>query len=126
MAWAFLVSAIVSEATAGALSLRMAATGRRVWYTVVVTGYLLAFAFLSLTLQRGIGIGVAYGIWTAAGVALTAVAGRFLFRGAPHRRHGRRHRLHHRGRPAGRARPHPLGPLSGGGGRTWCPGRGRG
>jgi len=79
MAWAFLVSAIVSEVTA-TLSLRTAAMGRRVWYILVVAGYLLAFAFLSLTLQRGIGIGVAYGIWTAAGVALTAVAGRFLFR----------------------------------------------
>ncbi|WP_020498040.1 DMT family transporter [Sciscionella marina] len=79
MAWVFLVLAILCEVSA-TLSLRMAATGRRVWYAVVLSGYLLSFLLLTLTLQRGIGIGVAYGIWAAAGVALTAIASKFLFR----------------------------------------------
>ena len=34
---------------------------------------------LSLALDAGMGIGVAYGIWTAVGVALTAVLSRYLF-----------------------------------------------
>lgn len=79
MAWVFLVLAILSEVGA-TLSLRVASTGRARWYVPVVSGYLLAFLFLTQTLQRGIGIGVAYGIWAATGVALTAVAGKFLFR----------------------------------------------
>ncbi|WP_031470323.1 DMT family transporter [Sciscionella sediminilitoris] len=78
MAWVFLVLAILCEVTA-TLSLRMAATGRKAWYAVVLSGYLLSFLLLTLTLQRGIGIGVAYGIWAAAGVALTAIASKFLF-----------------------------------------------
>ena len=31
-------------------------------------------------LRQGLGLGVAYGIWSAAGVALTAVASRVLFK----------------------------------------------
>jgi small multidrug resistance pump len=79
MAWVLLALAILSEVSA-TLSLRAATTGRKAWYVVVVVGYLLAFVLLTLTLQRGVGIGVAYGIWAAAGVALTAVAGKFLFK----------------------------------------------
>ncbi|GAA1659232.1 SMR family transporter [Glycomyces endophyticus] len=78
MAWAFLVAAILSE-VAASLSLKAAADGRKRWYAVVVAGYGLAFTGLTLALDRGLGIGVAYGIWVAAGVALTAVASRFLF-----------------------------------------------
>lgn len=77
-AWLLLVGAILSEVTA-TLSLRVAAGGRRAWYAVVVVGYVVAFGLLSLALDRGLGLGVAYGIWAAAGVALTAVASRLLF-----------------------------------------------
>ena len=34
---------------------------------------------LSLALNEGMGIGVAYGIWTAVGVALTAMLSKLLF-----------------------------------------------
>lgn len=78
MGWIFLVAAIVAE-VAATLSLRVASGGRNTWYTGVVMGYLLAFAFLAGTLSNGIGLGVAYGIWAAAGVALTAIASRILF-----------------------------------------------
>jgi small multidrug resistance pump len=40
----------------------------------------VAFTFLTLTLQQGMALGVAYGIWAAAGVALTAVASRIFFK----------------------------------------------
>ena len=79
MGYLFLAVAILSE-VAATLCLRTAATGRHVFYVPVVAGYLLSFAALALTLDRGIGLGVAYGIWAASGVAITAVASRLLFR----------------------------------------------
>ncbi|WP_370616690.1 DMT family transporter [Mumia sp. Pv 4-285] len=78
MAWLFLAGAILVE-VAATLSLRMAATGRRAWYAAVVTGYLVAFSCLALSLDAGMALGVAYGIWAASGVALTAVASWLLF-----------------------------------------------
>lgn len=78
MTWLFLAGAVLSEVGA-TLALRAASGGRRAWYVVVVTGYLAAFTLLALTLGTGLGIGVAYGVWAAAGVALTAVASRLLF-----------------------------------------------
>ncbi|MFD6143017.1 DMT family transporter [Promicromonospora sp. NPDC060271] len=78
MAWVFLMVAIVAEVSAS-LSLKVATEGRKRWYAVVVVGYLTAFTALSLVLDLGMGIGVAYGIWTASGVALTAVASKYLF-----------------------------------------------
>ncbi len=57
----------------------MATHGPRTWYSGVVVGYLAAFTLLSLALAGGLGIGIAYGIWAAGGVALTAVLSRVLF-----------------------------------------------
>ncbi|GAA1750453.1 hypothetical protein GCM10009767_06700 [Kocuria aegyptia] len=45
----------------------------------MVVGYVLALGLLSLALAHGLSLGVAYGIWTASGVALVAVACRLLF-----------------------------------------------
>jgi len=44
-----------------------------------MAGYLGAFALLTLALKEGLALGVAYGIWSAGGVAVTAIASRFLF-----------------------------------------------
>lgn len=77
-AWAYLVVAIFCELVA-TLSLRNAVESPR-WYAVVVPGYLVAFVFLSLALAEGMALGVAYGVWTAAGVALTALFSRVLFK----------------------------------------------
>jgi small multidrug resistance pump len=79
MAWLFLTAAILFEVS-GTLSLRMATRHRRAWYVVVVLGYLLAFLCLSGVLRQGMGLGLAYGIWTAVGIALTAIASKVLFR----------------------------------------------
>ncbi len=76
MVWLFLILAIVLEVGA-ALSLRLATDGRKLFYIAVVVGYLGAFFFLTQVLALGLGIGVAYGIWAASGVALTAVASKF-------------------------------------------------
>lgn len=79
MAWLFLVGAILTEVTA-TLSLRAAVHGRRSWYAVVAVGYVSAFALLSLSLSAGMPLGIAYGIWAAAGVAITAVASALIFK----------------------------------------------
>lgn len=78
MGWVLLAGAIGSEVLA-TVSLRVAARGRRAWYLPVALGYVIAFGLLSLALREGMPLGVAYGIWTACGVALTAVAARVLF-----------------------------------------------
>lgn len=78
IAVAALVGAIVCEVT-GTVSLRMASDGKRTWWAGVVLGYVLAFSLLSVALGAGMPLGVAYGIWIAAGVAITAVLSRLLF-----------------------------------------------
>lgn len=80
MTAALLVLAILAEVT-GTLALRQSRGLRRHrWVAVMVVAYLLAFAALALVLQRGTPVGVAYGLWAALGIVLTAVAGRVLFR----------------------------------------------
>ncbi len=54
--------------------------GRSAFYAVTALGYLIAFSFLTLALNEGMGLGVAYGIWAASGVALTAIASKALFK----------------------------------------------
>jgi small multidrug resistance pump len=78
MDWLLLAGAILAEVTA-TLSLRAATAGRPVFYVPVVLGYLAAFALLFAGLRAGLPLGVAYGTWAAVGVALTALASRFLF-----------------------------------------------
>lgn len=79
MGWVLLAIAIVTEVGA-TISLKLATDGKRLWYVAVVAGYLIAFSLLAVALTLGLPIGVAYGIWAATGVALTAVLGRVLFR----------------------------------------------
>lgn len=80
MGWVFLIGAILFEVT-GTLSMR-ASEGftKKLWIIPVVVGYLAAYGLLALVLTHGISVGVAYGIWAAVGVVLTAVAGRVLFK----------------------------------------------
>ncbi|KQO81961.1 cation transporter [Frigoribacterium sp. Leaf263] len=78
MAWVLLSIAIVCE-VAATISLKLATDGRRRWYVAVGIGYVVAFSLLGAALSLGLPIGVAYGVWAATGVALTAVLGRVLF-----------------------------------------------
>jgi small multidrug resistance pump len=76
--WSLLAAAITLEVTA-TLSLR-AAQDHPCWYALVAAGYFGAFVTLSSALRTGeIGLGVAYGIWAASGVAFTAVLASFIF-----------------------------------------------
>ncbi|WP_247826778.1 DMT family transporter [Arthrobacter antioxidans] len=78
MAYLFLIGAILFEVS-GTISLRLAIDNKR-WYASVAIGYLVSFTLLGLSLAQGMPIGIAYGIWAAAGVALTAVISKFLFK----------------------------------------------
>ena len=79
MTWAALAGAIVFELI-GTLGLRASEGFRkRVWIVPVSISYLASFYLLWLTLALGMHVGIAYGVWTACGVALVAVVARFLF-----------------------------------------------
>ncbi|MEU0499196.1 multidrug efflux SMR transporter [Mycobacterium sp. NPDC006124] len=79
MTWLVLALAISVEVFA-TLGLR-ASDGfrKRAWIAPVVAGYLASFYLLWLTLRLGMPVGVAYGVWTACGVALVAVIARYVF-----------------------------------------------
>lgn len=51
----------------------------KIWIAPVAVGYATSFYLLWLTLSLGLPVGIAYGVWTACGVALVAVLARFLF-----------------------------------------------
>jgi small multidrug resistance pump len=73
--WLFLAGAILTEVVATtALKLSEGFT-KLVPSIVVVVGYVTAFGLLSQALTRGMAIGVAYGVWSAVGVALVAIVG---------------------------------------------------
>ena len=76
-AWPALGGAIISEVSA-TLALRQA-LNQPGFYVVVGIGYALAFILLSLTLKAGMPLGVAYGLWGALGVALTALLSMLVF-----------------------------------------------
>ena len=76
-AWPALGGAIISEVSA-TLALRQA-LNQPGFYVMVGIGYALAFILLSLTLKAGMPLGVAYGLWGALGVAVTAVRSLLVF-----------------------------------------------
>ena len=78
MSWLFLAGAILAE-VAATRARKVAASGRARWCAPGVGGEAATFVLLSLALDRGMALGVAYGIWAAVGVALTALLSRPLF-----------------------------------------------
>src|SRR3954470_13843464 len=77
--WLALTGAILIEVVA-TLALR-ASDGfrKRAWLLPVIAGYAASFYLLWLSLSLGMPVGIAYGVWTACGVALVAVLARYLF-----------------------------------------------
>lgn len=76
--WLFLIAAIGLEVM-GSLSMK-AGLDHPAWYLLTALGYAGAFTFIIFVLRLGMPLGVSYGIWAASGVALTAVASKFLFK----------------------------------------------
>jgi len=77
--WLVLAAAIGVEVFA-TLGLRASEGFRKkAWIAPVVLAYLVSFYLLWLTLALGLPVGIAYGVWTACGVALVAVIARYVF-----------------------------------------------
>ncbi|WP_144794030.1 multidrug efflux SMR transporter [Kocuria palustris] len=75
--WIVLVAAVCCE-VAGSLSLRAAIEDPR-WFALVAVAYVAAFTLLREAMRRGMPLGVAYGVWGALGVALTALMSAAVF-----------------------------------------------
>lgn len=79
MMWLTLAGGIVLEVFS-TLGLR-ASDGfrKRAWIAPVIVGYVASFALISWTLSLGMPVGIAYGVWSACGVALVALLAKVLF-----------------------------------------------
>ena len=79
MMWLTLAGGIILEVCA-TLAMRASDGFRnRAWILPVVIGYVASFTLVSMTLSMGMPVGIAYGVWSACGVALVAVMGKVLF-----------------------------------------------
>jgi small multidrug resistance pump len=74
MGYLFLAIAIIGEVIATTF-LKFTSGERTYWwaYPIVGVGYVLAFWMLSLSLSRGVPLGIAYAIWAGVGVVLVAI-----------------------------------------------------
>ena len=80
MTWMLLAGAILTE-VAATLSLRASEGLRKErWIVPVAVFYIAAFSLLTVALANGMPVGIAYGVWAASGVALTAVGARVFFK----------------------------------------------
>ena len=77
--WLTLAGGIVLEVLS-TLGLRASEGFRkRVWIAPVIIGYVASFTLVSWTLSLGMPGGIAYGVWSACGVALVALLAKVLF-----------------------------------------------
>jgi small multidrug resistance pump len=74
----FMPAAAIGSEVAATLALK-AALDHPAWYALVVAGYVAAFLFLAVCLRLGMKIGVAYGVWGAGGVTVTAVLSAVIY-----------------------------------------------
>ena len=80
MGYIFLSLAIIGEVIATSF-LKLTSGDKAVWwaYPVVIVGYAVAFTMLSLSLGKGIPLGIAYAIWAGVGVVLVALISWLVF-----------------------------------------------
>ncbi|MGV0991838.1 MAG: DMT family transporter [Mycobacterium sp.] len=79
MSWLALFAGILVEVFS-TLGLR-ASNGFRDkrWIAPVLIGYVVSFSLVWLALHLGMPVGIAYGVWSACGVALVALLARVFF-----------------------------------------------
>lgn len=78
--WLTFAGAILLEVS-GTLAMRASdAFRKRVWILPVAVAFTLSFWLLWLTLQMGMPVGIAYGLWSAIGVVLVALIARVWFK----------------------------------------------
>jgi small multidrug resistance pump len=80
MGYVFLGLAIIGEVIATTF-LKFTSGERTIWwaYPIVGVGYVFAFWMLSLTLGRGVPLGIAYALWAGIGVVLVAIISWLVF-----------------------------------------------
>lgn len=76
--YAFLAAAIVSEVFGTNMMKASAGFTLPLETALFAVGYIVCFVFLTFSLE-GLSLGVAYGIWSGVGVALTALLGVLLW-----------------------------------------------
>lgn len=79
MNYLYLLFAIIAEVIATSALKASDGFSKLTPSLIVVTGYVVAFYFLSLTL-RTIPVGIAYAIWSGVGVVLVTIIGTVLFK----------------------------------------------
>jgi small multidrug resistance pump len=80
MMWLFLAGAIAIEVFSTLVLRVSSVSGRRLLLIPAISGYVVSFGLLSVTLSLGMPVGMAYGVWTASGVALVSILARIIFR----------------------------------------------
>ncbi|GAA1081348.1 DMT family transporter [Nocardiopsis metallicus] len=75
MAWLLLIAALLSEMVGATATGVSEGFTRPIAVLVAVPTVLAAYYLLALALKTGMAVGVAYGVWTAAGVAIVALIG---------------------------------------------------
>jgi len=81
MGYLFLAGAIIAEVIATtALKFAHGDGNKVVPYIVVTVGYVGAFFLLSLSLTRGVPLGIAYAVWAGVGVVLVVLISWLLFK----------------------------------------------
>jgi|SRR5690625_236270 len=78
MSWLYLSIAIFAEIIATSALKNAAGFTRLIPTAITLTGYTIAFFFLSLSL-RSIPIGVAYAVWSGVGIVAIALIGLWFF-----------------------------------------------
>ncbi len=79
MSWLYLAIAIAAEIVA-TTALKASEGFTRLYPTLItITGYLLAFYCLALTL-RVIPVGIAYAVWSGAGIVAISLIGYLIFK----------------------------------------------
>lgn len=81
MHWAYLAAAILAEVVATSAMKLTDGFTRLAPSIVTIAGYAIAFFLLSLTLDR-IPMGIAYAIWSGAGIVLISSVGWLFYRQA--------------------------------------------
>ena len=79
MMWLTLAGGIVLEVFATLCMRASDGFRKRKWLAPVILGYVASFWLVYQTLSLGMPVGVAYGIWSACGVALVALLAKVLF-----------------------------------------------
>jgi len=82
MAYLYLSIAIIAEVTATSALKASAEFTKLMPRLIVVTGYIVAFYFMTLVL-RYIPVGITYAVWAGVGIVLVVIVGAILYRQIP-------------------------------------------